>query len=349
MPVGTQGSVKAATAQSLEALGAAIVLGNTYHLFLRPGTAIVEKAGGLHRFMGWDGALLTDSGGYQVFSLAELRGVREEGVTFTSHIDGSRHLFTPDRVVDIQRSLGSDIMMVLDECAPWPCDEKEAERAFRLTERWAERCRARAAATEPLYGYGQALFGIVQGSVYPHLREASARTLVSMGFDGYAVGGLSVGEPAELMYRMTEICTAVLPRDRPRYLMGVGTPENILESIERGIDMFDCVLPTRNGRNALLFSRRGKLNLRNARFAADLRPVDEQCGCSTCRTVSRAYLRHLFKAGELLAYQLATIHNLYFYLRLCAGARSAILEDRFSSWKAATLRELDAGTLDPSD
>jgi queuine tRNA-ribosyltransferase len=347
MPVGTQGTVKAVEPRELEELGARIILGNTYHLYLRPGCDILQRAGGLHRFAAWPHPILTDSGGYQVFSLSDLRGIDENGVVFNSHLDGSSHRFTPESVIDIQRSLGSDIMMVLDECAPYPCDEQYALQSHRLTLRWAERCRARFQSTDPLYGHRQALFGIVQGSVYPHLREDSARGLVDLDLDGYAIGGLSVGEPAEMMYDMTEICTAILPASKPRYLMGVGTPENILESIERGVDMFDCVMPTRNGRNAMVFTRRGRMNLRNARFADDFGPIDDGCSCYACRTFTRAYLRHLTKAKEILALQLASLHNLAFYMWLVQEARASILDERYASWKSDLLAGFAVDTDDP--
>jgi queuine tRNA-ribosyltransferase len=343
MPVGTQGSVKAIEQRELEEAGAPIILGNAYHLYLRPGTELIGKAGGLHAFIGWQKPILTDSGGYQVFSLSDLRRIGDDGVEFKSHLDGSRHVFTPEKAVDIQRALGSDIMMVLDECAPHPCEEQYADESNALTLRWAARCREQAARTSPLYGTSQALFGIVQGSTYPTLREQSAAGLVGMDFEGYAIGGLSVGEPEEVMYDMTRICTEILPADRPRYLMGVGTPRNILESIERGVDMFDCVLPTRNGRNAVLFTRNGKLNMRNAAHTDDFRPVDPECPCYGCTNFTRAYLRHLFKAGEILALQLATIHNLTFYLWLVAAAREAIRTGRFAAWKASMLTTLSAG------
>jgi queuine tRNA-ribosyltransferase len=349
MPVGTQGTVKAVEPRELEEIGARIILGNTYHLYLRPGCGIMQEAGGLHRFAAWAHPILTDSGGYQVFSLSDLRGIDEDGVVFSSHLDGSSHRFTPESVVDIQRALGSDIMMVLDECAPFPCEEAYALKSHELTLRWAERCRRHLVSTRPLYAHSQALFGIVQGSVYVHLREQSARGLVALDFDGYAIGGLSVGEPAEMMYHMTEVCTAILPTHKPRYLMGVGTPENILESIARGVDMFDCVMPTRNGRNAMVFTRHGRMNLRNARYAADFTPVDAECTCYACRTFTRAYLRHLTKAREILVLQLASLHNLAFYLWLVRSAREAILENRFAAWKApklATLAEgIDDGTI----
>jgi queuine tRNA-ribosyltransferase len=341
MPVGTQGAVKSIEHRELESLGARVILGNAYHLYLRPGTTLIEKAGGLHRFIGWDRPILTDSGGYQVFSLSDLRRIGEEGVEFRSHIDGSRHVFTPERVVDIERSLGPDIMMALDECTPYPSDKEYVRRSHELTLRWAARCRERCEQTRPQYGSDQWLFGIVQGGIFPDLREASAAGLVGMDFDGYAIGGLSVGEPEESMERMTALCTAILPDDKPRYLMGVGTPKNILQAIERGVDMFDCVLPTRNGRNGVLFTSAGKLNMRNAVYVDDFQPVDADCACYCCRNFTRAYLRHLFKAGEILALQLATIHNLSFYLRLVAEARRAIMESRFSGWKAMTLARLE--------
>ncbi|MBI3579592.1 MAG: tRNA guanosine(34) transglycosylase Tgt [Ignavibacteriales bacterium] len=346
MPVGTQGSVKAIEQRELKELGAQIILGNTYHLYLRPGTEIIERAGGLHKFIGWDKPMLTDSGGYQVFSLTDLRKIEEEGVTFKSHLDGSAHVFTPESVIGIQRQLGSDIMMVLDECTPYPCEFDYAFTSNALTLRWAERCKAAFEKEKPLYGYGQALFGIVQGSVYPEIREQSAKALVRLDFDGYAIGGLAVGEPAEQMYKITEVCEAFLPADKPRYLMGVGTPENLLESIERGVDMFDCVLPTRNGRNAALFTRNGVLNIKNAIFKADFAPVDSECSCYSCKNFTRAYLRHLFQVKEILALQLATIHNLSFYLWLMKEARKAIVEKRFSPWKQATIQRLHSSSIE---
>jgi queuine tRNA-ribosyltransferase len=340
MPVGTQGSVKAIEPRELAEIGARIILGNTYHLYLRPGPSLIENAGGLHRFISWEKPILTDSGGYQVFSLSDLKEISEEGVRFKSHIDGSMHFFTPEKVVDIQRSLGSDFMMVLDECVPFPSTEEYTRQSHHMTLRWAARCKEQAGRTCPRYQKHQSLFAIVQGGVVESLREESARSLAEMDFEGYAIGGLSVGEPAEMMYRMTEVCTAILPEEKPRYLMGVGTPENILESIDRGVDMFDCVLPTRNGRNAVLFTRQGKMNMRNAGYATDFLPPDPDCECYTCRTFTRAYLRHLFKAREILALQLATIHNLHFYLWLVQSAREAILDDRFGGWKSEMLRQL---------
>ena len=333
MPVGTQGSVKAIGPRELNEIGAQVILGNTYHLYLRPGVEVIEEAGGLHRFISWKEPILTDSGGYQVFSLSELRTIAEEGVTFRSHIDGSAHQFTPEKVVRVQRQLGSDIMMVLDECAPYPCEHEYAHGSNALTLRWAVRCKNEFGKTRELYGAKQALFAIVQGSVFPDIREQSARALRGMDFDGYAIGGLAVGEPAETMYELTELCEAILPIEKPRYLMGVGTPENLLESIERGMDMFDCVLPTRNGRNATLFTHAGILNIKNAVHKNDFSPVDSDCGCYTCATFTRAYLRHLFNVKEILALQLATIHNLAFYLWLMRETRKAIVETRFAQWK----------------
>lgn len=340
MPVGTQGTVKAVEQRELEEVGAKIILGNTYHLYLRPGVEVIQRAGGLHKFINWQKPILTDSGGYQVFSLSELRGLNEEGVTFKSHHDGSLHQFTPESVIEIQRALGSDIMMVLDECTPYPCDELYARESNALTLRWAERCKQQFEKNGPLYGVGQSLFAIVQGATYPELREISARSLVEMGFDGYAIGGLAVGEPVEEMYRMTKLCTTILPEHTPRYLMGVGTPENILESIERGVDMFDCVMPTRNGRNGMFFTRKGTMNIKNARYVQDFRPVDEECLCYGCRNFSRAYIRHLVKAKEILALQLASIHNLSFYLWLVRSAREAIVAGRFAEWKTGQLKSL---------
>ncbi|OGU25774.1 MAG: tRNA guanosine(34) transglycosylase Tgt [Ignavibacteria bacterium GWA2_54_16] len=341
MPVGTQGSVKAIEHRELEGIGAGIILGNTYHLYLRPGADLIRAAGGLHNFIGWKRTILTDSGGYQVFSLNDLRTIEEKGVTFKSHLDGSVHVFTPETVVGIQRELGSDVMMVLDECAPFPCDREYASKSNELTVRWAERCKGEFERSKPLYGHSQALFGIVQGSIYPDLREQSVRSLVGMGFDGYAIGGLAVGESAGEMYRMLEITEPFLPREKPRYLMGVGTPVNLLEAVGRGIDMFDCVLPTRNGRNAYLFTRLGSLNLRNSKYKTDLTPPDAKCDCYTCTHFSRAYLRHLFLVREIVGLQLATIHNLSFYLWLMQQARAAVFEKRYDVWKRSMLSQLE--------
>ncbi|MBI3006287.1 MAG: tRNA guanosine(34) transglycosylase Tgt [Ignavibacteriales bacterium] len=340
MPVGTQGSVKAIGPQELNDVGAQIILGNTYHLYLRPGADVIEHAGGLHKFISWDKPLLTDSGGYQVYSLNDLRKIEEEGVAFQSHFDGSRNMFTPESVVDIQRRLGSDIMMVLDECTPYPCEFEYARASNKLTVRWAERCREEFERQPARYGYAQSLFGIVQGSIFPEIREQSAESLVRLDFDGYAIGGLAVGEPAETMYHITETCEPLLPGEKPRYLMGVGTPENLLESIERGMDMFDCVMPTRNGRNGMFFTTDGSINIRNAVYKTDFSPIDSACDCYTCRTFTKAFLRHLFVVKEILALQLATIHNLAFYLRLMREARMAIEERRFNVWKLSMLERI---------
>ena len=340
MPVGTQGSVKAIEQRELDEIGAQIILGNTYHLYLRPGTELVKSAGGIHKFIGWRKPILTDSGGYQVFSLNDLREIEEEGVTFKSHLDGSSHVFTPESVVRIQRELGSDIMMVLDECAPFPSDLEYTRRSNALTIRWAERCKQAFVTGSGLYGHSQALFGIVQGSVYPEIRRESARALVDIGFDGYAVGGLAVGEPAEVMYSMIEVCEPLLPGSQPRYLMGVGTPINLIEAVARGIDMFDCVLPTRNGRNANLFTRNGSINIRNAKYKTDFDAPDDECRCYTCSNFSRAYLRHLFQVKEILGLQLATIHNLAFYLWLMSCMREAIKEHRFDAWSKSMITRL---------
>ena len=340
MPVGTQGTVKTMTPRDLTEHGASIILGNTYHLYLRPGHKLIESFGGLHKFMSWQGAILTDSGGFQVFSLQELRKIDEQGVVFQSHIDGSRHKFTPQSVLEIQRSLGSDIMMVLDECAPYPASREYAEKSNQLTLNWARQARELYAQWQPLYDHQQYLFGIVQGSVYEDIREYSANELVKMDFPGYAIGGLAVGEDKETMYRITELCADVLPENKPRYLMGVGMPEDILEAIERGVDMFDCVIPTRNGRNGTVFTRNGKMVLKAARFKYDQKPIDEHCDCYTCRHFSRGYIRHLFNTNEILGLHLATIHNIYFYLWLVGQARKKILSNQFVSWKAKILKEI---------
>lgn len=327
-PVGTQANVKTLEPRDLHELGATLVLSNTYHLYLRPGHELVERMGGLHRFMGWDGPMLTDSGGYQVFSLAHRRKLDDDGVTFRSHIDGSSHRFTPERVMEIEQALGADIAMVLDEC-PEPLDREYNERALERTHRWAERCRA--AHTRP----DQALFGIVQGGVFPDLRLRSAEFLGGLDFPGYAVGGLAVGETKEQMYATLDETCPALPRDKPRYLMGVGAPEDIVEAVHRGIDFFDCVLPTRIARNGALMTPSGRLNIRNERFAEDPKPVDETCTCYTCRTFSRSYLRHLFKAKEITGLRLATIHNVHFMLRLMEDIRAAIRAGTFADFRAA--------------
>ena len=341
MPVGTQGTVKALTPKMLEEdVEAQIILGNTYHLYLRPGTEILEKAGGLHKFMNWNKPILTDSGGFQVFSLSELRKLKPDGVEFTSHLDGSKHFFSPEKVISIERSIGSDIMMPLDECTPYPCEYDYAKKSKELTSAWAILNKEAFEKSEPLYGHEQALFGIIQGSVYKDLREASAKDLINLDFDGYSIGGLAVGEPAETMYELVDFTTDIIPENKPRYLMGVGRPENILEAIERGVDMFDCVMPTRNARNAYLFTWEGIVTIRNATYKDDFSPVDGKCDCYTCRNFSRAYLRHLFKANEILALELATIHNLHFYLELVKTARKKILENNFAEWKNNVINKL---------
>ncbi|MGD9897863.1 MAG: tRNA guanosine(34) transglycosylase Tgt [Calditrichaceae bacterium] len=340
MPVGTQATVKTLSPQDLKDIGARIILGNTYHLYLRPGHELISKFGGLHRFMGWNGPILTDSGGYQVFSLKDLRKIDEDGVTFRSHLDGSSHRFTPEHVFEIQRHLGSDIMMVLDECAPYPSSKEYAEKSNTITLKWAGIQRELYEKTVTVHGYSQWLFGIVQGSVYEDIRTFSAEELVKMDFPGYAIGGLAVGEPKEDMYRLTDLCTAILPENKPRYLMGVGTPEDLLESIERGVDMFDCVMPTRNARNGTVFTAKGKMVLKAARFREDPKPIDSECTCYTCSNFSRAYIRHLYNTNEILGLRLSTLHNLHFYLWLVRQARKHILENSFSVWKNNILVKL---------
>lgn len=341
MPVGTQGSVKAVNQFYLEKeIKAQIVLSNTYHLYLRPGTEILEAAGGLHRFMNWQKPILTDSGGYQVFSLTELRKLKEDGVEFRSHLDGSKHFFTPEKVIQIQRSIGSDIMMVLDECAPYPCDYEYAKKSVQLTSNWAILNKKAFSESEPKYGHKQFLFGIIQGSIYKDLRKKSAEELLELDFDSYAIGGLAVGEPTELMYELVDYTTDLMPENRPRYLMGVGRPENILESVALGVDMFDCVMPTRNARNANVFTWNGTLSMRNAKYKDDFKPLDENCGCYTCRNFTRAYLRHLFVAEELLALELASVHNLYFYLELVRKAREKIIDGTFNEWKNQIVKQI---------
>ena len=334
MPVGTLGTVKGVHQQELkDEVNAQIILGNTYHLYLRPGMDILEKAGGLHQFIGWDKPILTDSGGYQVYSLASQRKIKEEGVTFKSHIDGSKHFFSPESAMDIQRIIGGDIIMAFDECAPYPCDKRYAKRSMEMTHRWLKRCCDRFDSTEGKYGYNQTLLPIVQGSSYKDLRIQSAETIASFDRPANAIGGLSVGEPAETMYEVTQWVCDVLPKDKPRYLMGVGTPENLLECIALGIDMFDCVLPTRNARHGHLFTSQGILNMKNAKWKADFSPIDAESTCSTSRFHSKAYLRHLFMSKELLASQLASIHNLSFFLWLVGEARKHIVAGDFSEWK----------------
>ena len=338
MPVGTVGSVKAVHFHELENdIKAQIILGNTYHLYLRPGMDIIEKAGGLHKFNGWKRPILTDSGGFQVFSLSANRKLKEEGAYFRSHIDGSKHLFTPEGVVDIQRSIGSDIMMALDECPPGDSDYQYAKKSLALTLRWLRRGWDHYKATDGKYGYSQAYFPIVQGCVYKDLRQESAKFVADLGADGNAIGGLAVGEPTEKMYEMIEIVNEILPKDKPRYLMGVGTPANILEAIERGVDMMDCVMPTRNGRNGMLFTKNGIMNMRNKKWADDFSPIEIDGASEVDRMYSRAYLRHLFVSQEILAMQIASIHNLAFYLWLLGEARSHILAGDFKAWKDETV------------
>ncbi|MCB9259181.1 MAG: tRNA guanosine(34) transglycosylase Tgt [Ignavibacteriales bacterium] len=341
MPVGTQGTVKAVSQRILkDEIKAPIILGNTYHLYLRPGMEILEGAGGLHKFMNWDNAILTDSGGFQIFSLAELRKLKSDGVEFKSHLDGSKHFFSPEKVIEIERTIGSDIMMVLDECTPYPCDYDYAVKSTQLTSDWAILNKEAFDKSKPKYGHNQYLFGIVQGSVYKDLREKSAKDLIKLDFDGYAIGGLAVGEPTQEMYEMTNFTTDFLPENKPRYLMGVGRPENILEAIERGIDMFDCVMPTRNARNAYLFTSNGIVSMRNSSFKNDFSPLDENCNCYTCTNFTKAYLRHLFTAREILALELASIHNLTFYLNLTNTAREKIIEGSFIEWKEKIISKL---------
>lgn len=343
MPVGTEGSVKGVHLRELmDDIKAQIILGNTYHLYLRPGTDILRRAGGLHRFNGFSRPMLTDSGGFQVFSLTGIRKLTEEGCEFRSHIDGSRHFFSPEGVMDIERIIGADIMMALDECTPGTADYDYARRSLSLTHRWLARCFKRFRETEPLYGYAQSLFPIVQGCTYKDLRQESARYVTEFDADGYAIGGLAVGEPTEVMYEMIEVVNDILPKNRPRYLMGVGTPVNILEGIARGVDMFDCVMPTRNGRNAMLFTSRGIMNMRNKKWEDDFSPVDPDGTCFVDRDYSRAYLHHLFKAKELLAMQIASIHNLAFYLRLVREARRHIIDGDFVQWKAEQIPVLQS-------
>ncbi len=341
MPVGTQATVKAMTPGELREIGFGLILGNTYHLHLRPGEELIARSGGLGRFQGWDGALLTDSGGFQVFSLAGLRRIGEDGVQFQSHLDGSKHVFTSESVMQIERDLGADIIMAFDECAPYPSTPEYARQAMDRTHRWAERCMTayNASGRRATGGWGQALFGIVQGGVYPDLRTESANTLVGMDFPGYAVGGLAVGEPCAQRNDTIAHTTPLLPHDKPRYLMGVGTPPDLLEAVERGIDMFDCVLPTRNARNAQVFTSRGVLNLRNAKYAEDWTPIDAECQCQVCRTHTRAYIRHLFNAKEILGPRLTTYHNLAFYHRLMADIRQHLKQGTYKTFKTSFLEK----------
>jgi queuine tRNA-ribosyltransferase len=341
MPVGTAATVKAVHQRELQQdIQAQIILGNTYHLYLRPGLEVLQQAGGLHRFNGWDRPILTDSGGYQVYSLSGTRKIVEEGVKFKSHIDGSTHFFSPEGVMDIQRSIGADIIMAFDECTPYPCDYQYAKRSLDMTHRWLGRCCDRFDSTEGLYGYEQTLFPIVQGSTYKDLRIQSAETIASFGREGNAIGGLSVGEPAEMMYEMTELVCDILPADKPRYLMGVGTPANILENIALGVDMFDCVLPTRNARNGMLFTTQGIINIRNERWKQDFSPIDETLGGYASTFYSKAYLRHLVHSGEMLGAQISSVHNLTFYLWLVKQAREQILAGTFRDWKDKMVKQV---------
>ncbi|NTU97829.1 MAG: tRNA guanosine(34) transglycosylase Tgt [Chlorobiaceae bacterium] len=333
MPVGTRASVKSIEPGQLRELNVRIILANTYHLYLKPGTDILQNAGGVHRFMNWSGPLLTDSGGYQVYSLSELRKIDEEGVTFKSHLDGSKLRFTPENVIDTQRIVGSDIMMPLDECPPSTAEREYIRKSGELTIRWAERARNHFSATSPLYGHDQALFGITQGGTHGDLRTLSTKALVDLDFDGYAVGGMAVGEPAPEMYRILDLSHPLLPENKPRYLMGVGTPENILNAIERGIDMFDCVIPTREGRNGRVYTRTGKMNLRSAKYSGDFSPIDEGFDNYVCRNFSRAYIRHLLNVGEILGLMLCTMQNISFFMWLTATAREQIINGSFREWK----------------
>lgn len=340
MPVGTIGTVKGVMQEQLRnVVKAQIILGNTYHLYLRPGTTILEQAGGLHAFNGWQKPILTDSGGYQVFSLSGIRKIKEEGVEFRSHIDGSKHLFTPENVMGIQRSIGADIIMAFDECTPYPCDFQYAKDSMELTHRWLARCVKNHNENEPLYGYPQSLFPIVQGSTFKELRKQSAEFIASMECDGNAIGGLSVGEPDDMMYEMCEWVCDILPTDKPRYLMGVGTPANILENISLGVDMFDCVMPTRNGRNGMLFTTNGIINIKNKKWENDFSPIDEGLDCFASRNYTKAYVRHLFTVNEILGLQIASIQNLSFYLHLVTLARQHIIAGTFSEWKPKAIKQ----------
>jgi queuine tRNA-ribosyltransferase len=342
MPVGTAGAVKALSPQRVQETGAKIILGNTYHLYLRPGTDLIARAGGLHRFANWPGAMLTDSGGFQVWSLETLRKITEEGVEFRSHIDGSKHLFTAESVMDAQRKIGADIIMAFDECTPYPATPAETQKSLRLTQRWTERAVEWLAKNPPLHGYDQAFFGIVQGGMHKESRHAAIEHLKPLDLPGYALGGLSVGEPAPMMYEVAEYCDGLLPPEKPRYVMGVGTPSNLLELVSRGMDMFDCVLPTRNARNGTVYTWDGALHYKAARHAQEIdKPLDERCGCYACRNFSRAYIRHLFVAGEFLAFELASVHTLTFYQDLMKEARKRIVDGSFEPWKAELLARWD--------
>ncbi|HEU0265502.1 MAG TPA: tRNA guanosine(34) transglycosylase Tgt [Geobacterales bacterium] len=340
MPVGTQATVKAMTPGELSQVGAQIILANTYHLFIRPGHELIGRLGGLHSFMSWPGPILTDSGGFQIYSLGELRKITEEGATFRSHLDGTRHVITPERAMAIQEALGADIAMCFDECPPYPADKEHVRRATELSGRWARRCKVAKKRAD------QALFGIAQGGMFPDLRQQSCAEIVDIGFDGYALGGLSVGEEKELMYGVMDHCAPLLPTDKPRYIMGIGAPEDLMEGVARGFDLFDCVMPTRNARNGTLFTSFGHINIKNAAFAEDQGPIDPECSCYVCQTFSRAYLRHLYRAGEILASRLNTWHNLAYYLSLMAGARRAIAQGSFGNYRREFYRK--RGALPPT-
>jgi queuine tRNA-ribosyltransferase len=341
MPVGTRGSVKAVEQRELLEINAQIILGNTYHLFQRPGVEVLQKFGGLHSFISWPHPILTDSGGFQILSLSEFRKLSLEGVEFRSHIDGAYYFFTPEKIIEIERQIGADIIMVLDECAPYPSEKEYVSKSIDLTYTWAMRCKEVFAASKPLYNYNQNLFAIVQGGTYSDLREKSARDLVAEDFDGYAIGGLAVGEPVEDLYRITNLVTDILPENKPRYLMGVGTPGNLLESVERGVDMFDCVMPTRNGRNAQAFALDGTINIKNAVYRFDESPLCEECDCYACKNFSRAYIRHLFNVDEILGLQLVSLHNLRFFINLMDKTRLAITEGRFVEFKSEVLSKME--------
>jgi len=340
MPVGTQGTVKTLTPNDLYENGVQILLGNTYHLYLRPGSHLIMKFGGLHNFIKWNKPILTDSGGFQVYSLSELRKLKEDGVYFRSHLDGSKHFFTPESIVDIQRQIGSDIMMVLDECTPYPCSFEYADKSASLTSKWAQRAFVHFERNPALFGYEQSLFAIVQGSTFKELREKSVNELLQNDFPGYAIGGLAVGEPKSDLHDITDFCTERLPVNKPRYLMGVGMPEDILNSIELGVDMFDCVIPTRNARNGTVFTKKGKVVIKAAKYKEDENPIDNNCSCYSCNNFSRAYIRHLFNVNEILGLKLATLHNVHFYLWLVGEARKQIMNDSFFEWKYKILNEI---------
>ena len=337
MPVGTQGTVKTLSRDELIDVKSQIILGNTYHLYLRPGNELMKRAGGLHQFASWPAPMLTDSGGYQVFSLSSLRKIHDNGVRFQSHLDGSYHEFTPENVIETQRVLGSDIMMVLDECPPYPADKDYTQNSSELTTKWAKRCLDAWKNSKPLYGHTQTLFAITQGGTYPDLRQKSCEELVELDFPGYAVGGLAVGEPKPKMSEMVEIATGILPQEKPRYLMGVGKPEDLVHAVSLGIDMFDCVIPTRNGRRGQVFTEHGPVNLTNARFADDFNPIEEDCSCYACQNYTRAYLRHLFRANEILGMRMASLHNICFYHRVMFAMREAIQNEKFSHWQSSFL------------